>query len=181
MDELTRLLTAAGDGDGPALASFVELTRADVWRFCAHLVDPETADDLTQEVYVRAMRSAPRFRGGASARTWLLSIARRVAADEIRARRRRRRLAGLQEPAAPGPDPSGEIALWDLIGGVDDVRQREAFVLTQVLGLRYAEAAALCGVPVGTIRSRVSRARQRLIGMLDADAVRTADRDPARG
>ncbi|MFA9431639.1 sigma-70 family RNA polymerase sigma factor [Egicoccus sp. AB-alg2] len=164
MDELTRLLRAAGDGDRAALSAFVRATQDDVWRFCAHLVEPAVADDLAQEVYLRAMRSAPRFRGDASARTWLLAIARNVAADEIRRRQRRRRLPEVTERVEP--DPAGDVELLDLVGALDDDR-RSAFVLTQLLELGYAEAAAVCGVPVGTIRSRVARARQDLLAMLE--------------
>ncbi len=90
VDELTHLLLQAGEGDRLALHGFIRRTQADVWRFCAHLVDREAADDLTQETYVRALGSVHRFRADASARTWLLSIARRTCADEIRRRQRRR-------------------------------------------------------------------------------------------
>jgi len=164
MDELTRLLRAASEGDRSALAAFVRATQADVWRFCAHLVDPGAADDLTQEVYLRALRSVPRFRGDASARTWLLAIARNTAADEIRRRQRRRRLPDVVEQVVP--DPAGDVELLELVGALDEDR-RTAFVLTQLLELGYAEAAAVCGVPVGTIRSRVARARQDLVAMLE--------------
>ena len=166
MDELTRLLRDAADGDRLALASFVRRSQADVWRFCAHLVDPGAADDLTQEVYLRAMRAAPRFRGDSSARTWLLTIARRVCADEIRTRQRRRRLPDPVERTEA--DPAAEHALTSLVDLLPTER-REAFVLTQLLGLSYAEAAAAAQVPVGTIRSRVARAREQLIAALEDD------------
>lgn len=167
MDDATRLLLAAADGDRSALAAFVRATQADVWRFCAHLVDRGAADDLTQEVYLRAMRKAPNFRGDSSARTWLLVIARRVAADEIRRRQRRRRLPVPAETIEP--DASGPHAVNDLIAELPDER-REAFVLTQLLGLSYAEAAEAAGVPIGTIRSRVARAREQLVtAVTDAD------------
>jgi RNA polymerase sigma-70 factor, ECF subfamily len=166
VDELTRLLLEAADGDRLALSSFVRRTQADVWRFCAHLVDPQAADDLTQEVYLRAMRTIPRFRGDASARTWLLAVARNVAADEIRRRQRRRRLP--EPEAGDVPDESGLVALRELVDSLDDDR-REAFVLTQVLGWSYADAAAACDVPVGTIRSRVSRAREQLVALVEGE------------
>lgn len=184
MDELTRLLRDAAAGDRLALSTFIRRTQADVWRFCAHLVDPGAADDLTQEVYLRAMRTAPRFRGDASARTWLLTIARCVAADEIRARQRGR-VRGLSDAAVgldalegrepADPDHTEVHALSALVDGLDPER-REAFVLTQLLGLSYAEAAAAAEVPVGTIRSRVARARGQLIGALDAADGRGEDR-----
>lgn len=161
MDDLTRLAFAARDGDRVALAAFIRGSQADVWRYCAYLVDPPSADDLTQDVYVRALGALDRFRGDASARTWLLAIARRTCADALRRRTRRRR----SEPAVTSPpsepDPSGAVALEHLVAGLAPDR-RAAFVLTQVLGLSYAEAAEACDVPVGTIRSRVARAREDL-------------------
>lgn len=170
MDELTRLLLDAADGDRLALSTFIRRTQADVWRFCAHLVDPGVADDLTQDVYLRAMRSAPRFRGDSSARTWLLTIARRAAADEIRRRQRRRKLPDPEIDDAP--DHAGEFELRELVDHLDDDR-REAFMLTQLLGLSYAEAAEAAEVPIGTIRSRVARAREQLVSMIDDGDERT--------
>lgn len=175
MDDLTRLLHEAGEGDRLALHAFVRRTQADVWRFCAHLVDRQAADDLTQETYVRALGSVRRFRGDASARTWLLSIARRACADEIRARQRRRarELVTAYVPDAGSPDPSGTSDLEALVGTLDQDR-RAAFVLTQVLGLSYAETAEALEIPVGTVRSRVARAREDLVTMLAADEDRGA-------
>jgi RNA polymerase sigma-70 factor (ECF subfamily) len=166
-DSLTELALAARDGDRLALASFIRATQAEVWRLCRRLGDPDSADDLTQDVYLRAIKGLPRFRGDSSARTWLLTIARNVAADAVRTSRRRRRLQPKAEPDTP--DHASTDAVERLIAGLDPDR-RTAFVLTQVLGLGYAEAAVVCGVPVGTIRSRVARARESLIESLRSAA-----------
>jgi RNA polymerase sigma-70 factor (ECF subfamily) len=167
MDELTRLLRAAQGGDRLALASFIRGSQTEVWRLCAYLVDRQAADDLTQEVYLRAWTALPGWRGEASARTWLLAIARRTCAQAIR-RRRWPRLPPI-EPAADDhrvvPDSDEAVLLSQLVAGLDPQR-RAAFVLTQLLGLSYAEAAEICGCPVGTIRSRVARARADLINQL---------------
>jgi RNA polymerase sigma-70 factor (ECF subfamily) len=88
-DETTRLALAAARGDRRALEGFIRATQKDVWRLLAHLTEVGRADDLTQETYLRALGSIKRFEGRASARTWLLSIARRVCADHLRARKRR--------------------------------------------------------------------------------------------
>ena len=169
MDELTRLLRAAGEGDRLALHALIRRTQADVWRFCAHLVDRDAADDLTQETYVRAMGSMHRFRGDASARTWLLSIARRTCADEIRRRQRRRPWERLTDapPEGASADTTGAHDLQALVDGLAHDR-RAAFVLTQQLGLSYAEAAEALEVPIGTVRSRVARAREDLVTALAA-------------
>jgi RNA polymerase sigma-70 factor (ECF subfamily) len=169
VDELTRLAVAARSGDAAALESFIKASYDQVWRFCASLTEPTAADDLTQETFTRCVRSLRRFRGDASALTWLLSIARHVCANELRSRTKTRRnaLTAYAEDLSgkTSPDASGEVAVADLLARLDQDR-RAAFVLTQVLGLPYAEAATVCGCPVGTIRSRVARAREDLMAML---------------
>ena len=161
MDELTRLALDAGRGDRSALAAFVRRTQPEVWRLCRRLGDVGSADDLTQETYARAIPALARFRGSSSARTWLLAIARHTCADAVRRnRRRRRRDVPVVEELAP--DHAGATELDVLVATLDGDR-RSAFVLTQVLGLSYAEAAEVCDVPVGTIRSRVARARDDLV------------------
>jgi RNA polymerase sigma-70 factor (ECF subfamily) len=182
MDELTSLARAAGRGDRGALARLVQRTQGDVWRLCAHLVDPATADDLAQDTYLRAIQSLGTFRGDAPVRVWLLAIARRACAAQLAARSRDRRLAmrlaalpdagsdiGLGQPT---PEPGAQVMADDLMAALDPDR-RAAFVLTQMLGCSYAEAAAICDCPVGTIRSRVARARE------DLDAL-TSDSGPRR-
>ncbi|WP_412742855.1 sigma-70 family RNA polymerase sigma factor [Krasilnikovia sp. MM14-A1004] len=165
-DDATDLALAARAGDTAAQAAFVRATQAEVWRFAAALVDPGAADDLTQEIYLRAFRALPAFEGRSTARTWLLGIARRTCADHLRAVVRRRRLdARLAAQAwteSPHPDPALRLGTADLLRALSEER-RTAFVLTQILGLSYAEAAAVEGVPVGTIRSRVARAREELV------------------
>src|SRR5688572_15085144 len=143
-----------------------------LFRSCVALGDRDSADDLTQETYLRAFGALHRFENRSSVRTWLLSIARRVCADAVRTRRRRRLTlvrddADLETLSRPrGADPVAETAtVADLLARLDADR-REAFVLTQLLGLPYAEAAEVAGCPVGTIRSRVARARADLIESL---------------
>jgi RNA polymerase sigma-70 factor, ECF subfamily len=166
LDETTSLALAARAGDPAAQAAFVRATQAEVWRFTAALVDPGAADDLTQDTFLRAFKALPAFEARSTARTWLLGIARRTCADHLRAVVRRRRLdarlAAEAWTASPAPDPAHRLTTADLLGRLSDER-RTAFVLTQVLGLSYAEAAEVEDVPVGTIRSRVARARDELV------------------
>jgi RNA polymerase sigma-70 factor (ECF subfamily) len=166
VDPATAAALRARTGDPAAQSAFVRATQAEVWRFVAALIDPGSADDLTQDTYLRAFRALPAFEGRSSARTWLLGIARRVCADHLRAVVRRRRLdARLAQQArtdVPHPDPAHRLGAADLLHRLSNER-RSAFVLTQVLGLSYAEAAAVEDVPVGTIRSRVARARDELV------------------
>jgi RNA polymerase sigma-70 factor (ECF subfamily) len=160
VDAVTADALRARRGDRSAATAFVRATQADVWRLCAHLGTHGAAEDLTQETYARAFASLHRFAGRSSARTWLLSIARRVCADAVRAAVRAR-AADLAAPEHT-PDPAESVALQAMLDGLDPHR-REAFVLTQLVGLSYAEAADVCGCPVGTIRSRVARARDDLV------------------
>jgi RNA polymerase sigma-70 factor (ECF subfamily) len=165
LDDLTALALAARDGDRVALAAFVRASQAEVWRLCAHLTDRDAADDVTQDAYMRALGSLRSFRGDSSARTWLLSIAHRACADHVRKVQRRRRLLdalhGRRSPAvAPALDAAVDL---DLLVATLEPDRRTAFVLTQILGLEYQDAAEVVGVPVGTIRSRVARARAQLI------------------
>lgn len=171
MDELTALAFAAQGGDRAALEQLVQRTQADVWRMSAYLVDRDSADDLTQDTFARAIGALHRFRGEAEVRVWLLAITRRVCADAIRSRVRRRNLfARLPRPDAGEPPAGGRSELDLILAGLDPDR-RAAFVLTQVLGLSYVEAAEVCGCPIGTIRSRVARARDDLATALAADEI----------
>jgi RNA polymerase sigma-70 factor, ECF subfamily len=180
-EELARLTSAAAAGDADALGELVRATQGDVWRFIAHLAGVQSADDLTQETYLRALRSLPTFGRRAPVRVWLLAIARHVVATHFdqaaREQRRRRRLVA--QPADPaGADPGEALALGELVESLSR-EHRDAFVLTQVLGLSYAQAATVCGCPVGTIRSRVARARERLVVGYAADSADGAEK-PAR-
>lgn len=165
MDDLTRLFVNARRGDEAAFEAAVRASQAETWRVVRHLVGVDDADDVTQETYVRAWKALPRFRAESSARTWLLSIARRTAVDALRSRGRRRRLP----VEAPRPVDGGTTELMDLVEALPAER-REAFVLTQVAGCSYAEAAEICNTALGTIRSRVARAREELV-----EAVRAAE------
>ena len=175
----TTLALAAGAGDRGALAAFIRATQRDVYRFLSHLCERDEAEDLTQETYLRALRALPTFAGRSSARTWLLAIARRVAADQIRRSSARPRTTAVEDwDAVVAAHPAHRrsafdegVLLRELVAGLDADR-RDAFVLTQVLGLDYAAAADVCGCPVGTIRSRVARAREDLIRAMNAPGLR---------
>jgi RNA polymerase sigma-70 factor (ECF subfamily) len=122
---------------------------------------------------VRALGSLHRFEGRSSARAWLLSIARRAVIDSHRYAAARPRLSDTadwqlavelaQPQGLPGFDDG--IVLLDLLSSLPDER-REAFILTQLLGLPYAKAAEVSHCPVGTVRSRVARARATLMDRL---------------
>jgi RNA polymerase sigma-70 factor, ECF subfamily len=157
-DETTRALLAAQDGDPAGFERFVQLTLLDVTRYCRYLGSSDTYEDLVQDTYLRALRSLGGYRHESPALRWLLTIARRACADAIEQRKRANRTAFTPEPVH---DHAAATDLELLLDSLTD-DQRTAFVLTQLLGYGYEEAAALCECPIGTIRSRVARARSAL-------------------
>lgn len=174
-ESITGWALAARSGDAQAVEQFVRALHRDVQRYVAHLCgDPQAVDDLAQDTFLRALGSLHRFEGRSSARAWLLSIARRAVIDSYRHAAARPRLAHvpdwqlaaeLAQPCdLPGFDDG--IALLDLLASLPDER-REAFTLTQLLGLPYAEAAEVSDCPIGTVRSRVARARATLMDLLE--------------
>nr|WP_202469806.1 sigma-70 family RNA polymerase sigma factor [Streptomyces sp. SID2888] len=177
-ESITAWALAARSGDPDAVENFVRALHRDVRHYVTYLsADPQAADDLAQDTFLRALGSLHRFEGRSSARTWLLSIARRAVIDSYRHAAARPRLSDADDwqTAAECAQPRGlpgfddGIALTELLDVLPDER-REAFVLTQLLGLPYAEAAELSDCPVGTVRSRVARARSSLMQyLLDAE------------
>lgn len=172
--DVTRWALDAKAGDRAAAAAFIRATQHQVHRFLSHLADSRDVEDLSQETYLRAMRGLRGFDARSSAKTWLFAIARRVAADHVRTTMRRPRtvaVTGWDEATERGDSIAHfdeGVVLRRLLQDLDPPR-REAFVATQIVGLSYAEAAQVCDCPVGTIRSRVSRAREDLVAALQAD------------
>lgn len=162
MDELTGLLLRAQAGDERSFAEVVHAMHPSIRRFCAHLVGSDDADDATQETFVAAWRSLGSFRGDASARTWIFVIARRSAERVAWRRRRWEEVAGRAPRPVSASSPESAVVLDDMLSALP-LERRTAIVLTQIIGLTYAEAAEVCECPVGTIRSRVARAREELV------------------
>jgi RNA polymerase sigma-70 factor (ECF subfamily) len=127
------------------------------------------AEDVVQESFLKAFKALDTFRGG-DARSWLLSIVRNTAMNFVRGRKPD--LAIVDQPTEPAdrqPDP--EQGLLEQ-SRREQVRQaisrlepefREALVLREIEGLSYKEIASVLDIPAGTVMSRLSRARQRLL------------------
>ncbi len=164
--DLDRLATAAQTGDREALDTFVRAIQGDVWRFCAHLTRPGEADDLAQESLLRVVAHLDRWQRGPVI-TWVLGVTRNVCFEHIRKRTRRRTDPAAEPSQPPTPDQFGVVEIRRLLEGVP-YDQREALVLTQILGLPYADAADVAGCPIGTIRSRVARGREAMAVALRA-------------
>lgn len=168
-DELDALGRAAARGDEAAFATLCDALAEPVWRYCRALTgERELAFDAAQETFLRLVRAVRRYRGDGPVRVYTLVLARRAVADVLRRERRHSdRAAGAGDGDRPVPDATGHVELGALLDALPEPL-RQAFVLTQVTGLSYDEAAKAAGCAVGTIRSRVFRARERLVAALQA-------------
>lgn len=165
-------------GDPRAFEVLVRECQAGAWRLAHHLTgDRSTADDVTQEAFVRAYRSLATFRGQWKFTSWLLRIVHNCAMDAHRRTRRQERLRVLAEERMPrAPDPGAaddRIRIAQAIAALP-LEIREPFVVIEMLGHTYEEASAILAVKVGTLKSRMHRARAELMREL-ADQDGTAN------
>lgn len=174
------LIQRCNTGDEDACAELVVEHQRMVFQLAFNLLgDREEALDLSQEVFLRVFKTLPAFRGQSALRTWIYRIAVNQAANRQRWWRRRRRSAQVSldehlerhgdiREAGDGSTPDRvfvqkEVAsrLWQAMERLP-FDQRTAIVLREVEGLRYDEIAYSLGVAVGTVKSRLTRARQAL-------------------
>ena len=130
--------------------------------------DVETADDLVQDTLVRALRSEHLFHGG-DTRAWLYTILTNLNRNRLRSLSRRPVLAPIKDSDATtaGPDSGGR----DISRALNDLAedQRAALLLVVLEGLTYREVAEVQGVPIGTVMSRLARARTQIKAYLDGE------------
>jgi RNA polymerase sigma-70 factor (ECF subfamily) len=170
-----QLVAAARAGDLDAFAQLVRHYQGHVWRLSYQLVRNEAvADDVTQDALVRAYRFLPGYRGDSKFSTWLFSITRNCALDELRRTDRRRRLAGELRPATVrSGEPGDRIEVAEALAGLP-IELREPIVLIDMFGTSYAEVARMLRVPLGTVKSRVHRGRELLALALVSEEHRSA-------
>ena len=131
--------------------------------------DAETADDLVQDTLVRALRSEHLFHGG-EIRSWLYTILTNLNRNRLRSLARRPTLTPIEDhdaPDAAGPEAGGRDIERALALLVDE--QRTALLLVVLEGLTYREVAEVQGVPIGTVMSRLARARTQIKSYLDGE------------
>ena len=131
--------------------------------------DAETADDLVQDTLVRALRSEHLFHGG-DVRSWLYTILTNLNRNRLRSLARRpvmRLIADDDAPDMSGPEAGSRDIERALASLVED--QRAALLLVVLEGLTYREVAEVQGVPVGTVMSRLARARAQIKAFLDGE------------
>jgi RNA polymerase sigma-70 factor (ECF subfamily) len=160
-DELLVVRCQLGERD-----AFAELVRAwhdPVWTYVRRMLGPADADDATQEVWLAVLRGLPRLRQPDRFAPWLFTVARRAVINRLRAEYARPETIGDAEPA--GPDPVDRVLdRAELVAGLAEVpvREREMLILFYVGDLSLQACAEICAVPVGTVKSRLSRGRRIL-------------------
>jgi len=144
------------------------------------------AEDLVHDALVRAYERRASFHIGHNLRVWLMSILHNIFVDRVRARRAEvRRLARVKERLEPQFPPMQDIHLrlsqvWEAFIELPD-EQRAALHLVAVEGLSYAQAAATLAIPVGTLMSRIARARATLRARIDSDLEVSTTAQPTHG
>jgi len=142
--------------------------------------DAVRAADLVQEALLRAFSNIERFQPGTNLKAWLFTILRNEHYSQLR--RQKFEAVGVDTSTLPEPsvlpDHDGELELRELHNALSTLPtgQRTALLLVSASGLSYEEAAGICGCAVGTIKSRVARARGMLMQMLDGRAPRRTQR-----
>jgi len=165
-------------GDSLAIERLVQSHQQDVYRLALSILDDsDEADDVTQEVFVSALRALESFQGNASFRTWLFSITINLCRTRLKRYKNRGRLQltlqslfQLRGEHAHRPEEEtlqneSDDALWRAIHALDD-KHRLPIVLRYYHDMPVADIAGLLRVPVGTIHSRLNHARERLRVML---------------
>ncbi|MFD6139781.1 RNA polymerase sigma factor [Promicromonospora sp. NPDC060271] len=168
-DEL--LVVRAQLGNRSALEDLVARWQGPVWLYVRRMLDAERADDVTQEAWIAVVRALPRLREPDRFAPWLFTIVRRAALNRLRGQYSDRHDLvgefenGLDRPDAAGPDPVDALVdraeMAARLAGLP-VLEREVLVLHYLEDLSVEDCAQVCGVPAGTIKSRLNRARRML-------------------
>jgi RNA polymerase sigma-70 factor (ECF subfamily) len=185
-NDLSSLATRASRGDREAFAALVQATHGTCYRLALRLLggDRGEAEDAVQDTYVSAWRALPRLRDPGAVLGWLCRITRNIATDRVR-RLQRRRTDSLDREvgegmgalvdylADPAAGPEAQTASAEVQAGLREVldqlkeKHRVILLLREVDGMSYEELAAALGCPVGTVESRLHRARLALAGKLE--------------
>jgi RNA polymerase sigma-70 factor, ECF subfamily len=173
------LIALSRERDEAAFGEFVRRHTEAVHRWMARAVGEQDAEDMTQEVFFKAYRGLPRFRGEAPPRAWLASIADNAVKNRYRARSRFRRIfspgpieAEPADPAEIAADPEQNARAGESRRFVAEALKllpaefRMPVVLRDLEEWSYEEIATSLSLPVGTVKSRIARGRERLKSIL---------------
>lgn len=180
------LVVRAQSGDAKAADAFLRLHYDTVRAVCHRIViNPADADDATQQALISIIRALPQFDGRSKVTTWMYRIATNAAIDEVR-RIRRRDVPTADETfrdVGVSGGESGIDAQIDVRRALESVPEdfRTTLVLRHVADLEYDDIAEILGVPVGTVKSRLTRGRAQLADILGSSTQRTIVGNPDHG
>lgn len=170
LETIPEVIRRAAAGDARAFETIYREHHRHVWALATRWEsDPDRAEELLQEAFLRVWRSLPGFRGDSTLSTWIHAVAVRTAIDRVRKKERRRareRAAGASARDWMEPTPGLAVDLERAIAALPD-GQRRMLVLHAIEGYRCREIAARMGVALGTVQSQVFRAREKLREVLD--------------
>lgn len=153
-------------GEREAFAELVRAWHDPVWNYVRRMLGHSRADDVAQEVWVAVVRGLPHLKEPGRFVPWLFTIARRAVADRLREEYARPEIPMEEERASADPADFADALVdrADLFAGLAElpVREREVLVLFYLQDLSLEDCAQVCAVPVGTVKSRLSRARRML-------------------
>ena len=194
-EEETRLIREIRGGDGDAFETLVREHQTRVYNLALRMTgNPDDALDISQETFLKAWRTLGRFRGECSLGSWLYRIASNLSIDLLRKNRRQHldKAVSLEEPGEDGrplelPDVTGDPqalleraegrqAVWECLNRLPE-EQKLILILRDVNGLSYEEIGETLDLELGTVKSRIFRARSRLANLLAEKG--TFDRPPA--
>jgi RNA polymerase sigma-70 factor, ECF subfamily len=174
-----QLIALAKEGEEAAFAEFVRRHTDTVHRWMARAVGQEDADDLTQDVFLKAYRGLTSFRGDAPPRAWLAAISDNAVKNRYRSRSRFRRIFGSSRDEESAPEPTGTAMSPEDDASAGEARRfvaealsrlpvefRMPVVLRDLEEWSYEEIAVSLEMPVGTVKSRIARGRGQLKTLL---------------
>jgi RNA polymerase sigma-70 factor (ECF subfamily) len=171
------MVARAQNGDREAVENLLASVIDQVHAVCYRMVGPNEADDATQRAMIAIARGLSAFRGSSKFETWCYRVATNACLDEIKAKKRRpvpsddQLVEGGFDPTEPMSD---SIDLEAALGRLDETF-RAPLVLYAVTGLSYEEISTVLEVPAGTVRSRISRGRQRLSELMSNEGTKPED------
>lgn len=191
-EDEAQLIQRAKAGDGAAAAEIVERYQRRVYTLCLRLLgNRDDAEEMTQETLVKALTGLERFDGRASFSTWLHRVATNACYSRLRSENVRSR-GRVPWPEVGEPEAASRVKRGDeavdarhrqrqVAAALDRLQpeQRTVLVLRDVQGLEYEQLAEVLGVPIGTVKSRLFRARIALRELIEAHDPSSTERPPA--
>ncbi len=164
----SQLLTYAKEGDNEAFSELVRRHQNFIFKFArGYLNDNEAAEDITQDVFIKAYQGLPYFKNESQFSSWLYKICKNHCLNQLR----RRKLEGnteIENVNHNDPDLSTKVKLKSIIGNLSD-EYREIVILRYYEDLKYEQIARILNIPLSSVKIRLFRAKAELKKMIGSD------------